>query len=234
MKKLLKAFIPRFLIQIRKNILINVLTKKWKKNPIVKDWIQKGWIDDNEIGRLVFEWEKTKSPVTPPHKVKQMVITEYSKNYNCSILVETGTYKGDMMAAQRGNFKRLYSIELSEILWEDAVQRFKGDPNIILLQGDSSVVLKELAPKITESAVFWLDGHYCGEGTAIGEKECPIYDEIQAVFKNDIGHVMLIDDARCFVGERDYPTISELTSFVKKLNNNYKVTIADDIIRIVK
>lgn len=234
MNKIVKALYPKGAIRSVKKLLTPTLRKKWKKDPIVADWVAKGWISDDEIDALVFEWEKWKYPVTPPHKIKQMRIAEYAKKYNCTILVETGTFRGDMMEAQKNNFKTLYSVELAKVLWEKAVERFKNDKQIHLLQGDSAVVLHQLVPTLNEATLFWLDGHYCGGVTAMGEKECPIYEEMEAVFNNNKGHVMLVDDARLFIGKRDYPTIPELTAFVKKINKDYEVSVADDIIRIVK
>ncbi len=139
-----------------------------------------------------------------------------------------------MLEAQKKNFTQIYSVELAKVLWEKAVGRFKNDTHITLLQGDSAVVLHDLVPKLDQPAVFWLDGHYCGGATALSKVECPIYEEIKAVLKNNNGHVILIDDARLFVGKRDYPAIPELTNFVKRISNDYSVTILDDIIRIVK
>jgi hypothetical protein len=46
-----------------------------------------------------------------------------------------------------------------------------------------------------------------------------------------LNHVLLIDDARLFVDEDDYPTIEKLTKYVKNKNNNYQVEVKDDIIR---
>jgi hypothetical protein len=41
---------------------------------------------------------------------------------------------------------------------------------------------------------------------------------------------LLIDDARCFNGEGDYPTINELKGYIKDKNENYKLEVKDDII----
>ena len=78
---------------------------------------------------------------------------------------------------------------------------------------------------------FWPDR---GEPkTALSKIECPIYAEIDAVFKNNKGHIMMIDDARLFIGKHDYPTIEELTAHIKKIDTNYSVTVQQDIIRVV-
>jgi len=229
----MKSKLPRPIVNLAKKVVIPFLRNRWKKNPIVADWVKKGYIDDAEIDFIVMDWNRYNAPTPGPHKIKQLTIAEFGKKYNCKTLVETGTFRGDMMEAQKRNFDMLYSVELSVEFWENAKERFKTDSNIHLIQGDSGVVLPKLVPTLTQPAVFWLDGHYCGGVTALSAIECPIYAEIDAVFKDNKGHVMLIDDARLFIGKRDYPTIPELTNYIKGINPNYTVTVADDMIRVV-
>lgn len=229
----MKSNLPRPIVNLAKKFVIPYLRNKWKKDPMVAEWVKQGLIDDKEIDFIVLNWHIHKQPVPRPHKIKQQIIAAFGKKHNCSYLVETGTFRGDMMEAQKKNFEKLYSIELSVEFWEAAKKRFKNDTHINLLQGDSGKVLPELAPTLDKTTLFWLDGHYCGGSTALSEIECPIYAEIDAVFKNNKNHVMLIDDARLFVGKHDYPTIPELTNYVKKINPDYSVTVADDIIRVV-
>jgi len=77
-----------------------------------------------------------------------------------------------------------------------------------------------------------LDGHYSVGITAKGDKECPIFEELNAIFKiGMLNHIILIDDARCFNGSSDFPTIEKLTKFVKGINEKYQVKIENDIIR---
>jgi len=54
--------------------------------------------------------------------------------------VETGTFRGDMMQALSPYFKSLYSIELAKTLYEKAVERFREQPHITILFGDSGKV----------------------------------------------------------------------------------------------
>ncbi len=230
----MKSKLPRPIVDLAKKVVIPILRNRWKKNPIVAEWVKKGYIDDKEIDFIVLNWHKWNAPTPPPHKIKQLTVAEFGKKYKCRILVETGTFRGDMMEAQKNNFDKLYSVELSIEYWEKAKQRFKSDSRINLIQGDSGEVLPKLVPTLEQPALFWLDGHYCGSSTALSAVECPIYAEIDAVFKNNKGHVMLIDDARLFIGEHDYPTIPELTQYVKKINPDYSVTVVDDMIRVVK
>lgn len=183
--------------------------------------------------KVVAQWVKNNSPVPAPHYVKQDIIDQYGKKYACPILVETGTYLGDMIEAQRNDFKQLYSVELNETLHTNAVSRFKNFPHISILKGDSGKVLFELVPKLNGKTLFWLDGHYSGGVTSSGEIECPIYKELDAIFNhNNYQHIILIDDARCFDGTHDYPTMQELERYVANRNAAYKITVAADIIRI--
>ena len=169
-----------------------------------------------------------------PHIIKQETINTYRKKHQASIFLETGTYLGDMIHIQKNHFKKLITIELSEQLYRKAKKRFRRYQHIEVYQGDSGEVLNKLVPQLNDNTLFWLDGHYSAGVTAKGEKETPVMNELRAIFKSDLDHVILIDDARCFTGENDYPSLEELELYVKKHWNNYNFTIGDDIIRITK
>lgn len=114
---------------------------------------------------------------------------------------------------------------------QDIVKEFKNDKKVVILNGDSGVVLKEVVPGLNNPAIFWLDGHYSAGVTARGEKDCPIKAEIDAIFKdNRFEHVLLIDDARCFTGSDDYPTLEELKNYIKAKNNRYNIEVKNDVI----
>jgi hypothetical protein len=100
------------------------------------------------------------------------------------------------------------------------------------LQGDSGNVLNQVLAEISQPALFWLDGHYSEGITAKGEKECPIIEELSCIFKSKrLNHLILIDDARLFIGRNDYPTIQELTDFIFKECPNASVDVSDDMIK---
>ena len=163
-------------------------------------------------------------------KIKQYTIEEFQKKYGYSILIETGTFLGDMVEAQRNNFKRIFSIELQHALAEKARERFRDVDHIKILQGDSGNLLRTILKEVNEPAIFWLDAHYSGGLTAKGDKECPIYQEIDAIFATRENHLLLIDDARLFTGEGDYPTIDQLTKYIQDKDPRYKVSVDNDII----
>jgi hypothetical protein len=178
------------------------------------------------------EWERNGRPFPPPHIIKQMAIEEYKNKFHIEILVETGTYLGEMVEAQLNNFSRIISIELSKKIYKRAKQKFKNDPKVELLQGDSGKKLNEVVPLLKKPALFWLDGHYSHGMTAKGEKECPVPEELNTILKSSLPHIILIDDARLFNGTHDYPTIEQISEIIRSNNRQYLVEIKEDIIRL--
>jgi hypothetical protein len=121
-------------------------------------------------------------------------------------------------------------------LFIKAQERFRHNKNITIIHGDSGKVLPKILNDIFEPAIFWLDGHYSAGITAKGNKECPIFEELDAILDKKYkkyNHVLLIDDARLFNGEGDYPSIEKLTRYIKIKNEKYQVEIQHDIIRYV-
>jgi hypothetical protein len=209
--------------------IFNMLREEIKKllPQIILNWSRK-----RSNIRLFRKWESEGCPVPTPHLYKQRLIQEYRMNYNYSTLVETGTYLGDMVEAQRVYFDEIISVELSATLYRNAKNRFKRAKHITIYEGDSGKVLPFIMKNLNKPAIFWLDGHYSKGITAKGDKECPIFEELDAIFsKKDLPHVLLIDDARCFVGNAEYPTIDALSDFIMTNNDKYQISVERDIIR---
>ena len=180
------------------------------------------------------KWIKNGCQSSTPHIAKQRAIAEYQDKYKYEVLVETGTFLGDMVEAQKKRFRNIFSIELDVDLFNKAKRRFRNNKNITIVQGDSGKVLPQILSEINEPAIFWLDGHYSAGITAKGDKECPIFEELDAIFNSkNFDHILLIDDARCFIGQGDYPTIAQLTDYIKNKNGKYHVEVKHDIIRFV-
>lgn len=173
------------------------------------------------------------SSVPKPHAVKEAMIREYKKYYGINILIETGTYMGEMVEAMKNSFEKIYSIELNEELYQKVAKKFAKDSNVSILHGDSGDVLPSLLKNITEPALFWLDGHYSGGVTSKGNFNTPIKNEIESIFKHpNKNHVILIDDARLFNGTNDYPTYKEVSLIAQK--NGYASKKENDIIVICR
>ncbi len=181
----------------------------------------------------VSKWKKNGCPVPPPYTVKREMILEFAHRFDCRTLVETGTFRGDTIWTLRYEFDRLYSIELDQALYEAAVRRFAGVEKVTLVQGDSGEKIKGVVSELTSRALFWLDGHYCGEGTGLGVEEAPVMNELQTVFDHPIkDHIILLDDARLFIGRSGYPSVEDLRSWVFARRPDWIVEVVHDVIRI--
>jgi len=177
------------------------------------------------------KWESNGCPIPPPHLAKQRIIEKYAKQHSCINLIETGTYLGDTVYSQRNNFRNIISIELSTRFYRAAKRRFRNYSHVKICFGNSGEVLQEIMSGINGRSLFWLDGHFSGGLTAKGETESPVFKELDAIFNNnDPLHVILIDDARLFIGKRDYPTFEELDAYIKRKNPYYEMDIESDII----
>ncbi|NEQ86244.1 MAG: hypothetical protein F6K26_41070 [Moorea sp. SIO2I5] len=177
------------------------------------------------------QWKDKGCPAPPPHIVKQSIIQSLRRATGIKTFVETGTYKGHMIAAVADDFDAIYSIELGEDLYLAAKQRFQSFSNINLILGDSAVQLQYVVETLDSPAIFWLDGHYSEGETARGEKETPIIQELEAIFTSPQDHVIVIDDARCFNGKNGYPTIQQLKKIIYKKRPNWNFEhIADQLI----
>ena len=53
-------------------------------------------------------WEKQGRPSPSPHIIKEELIRDYAKTFNTQILIETGTYLGDMVHAMKKSFSKLW------------------------------------------------------------------------------------------------------------------------------
>jgi len=169
-----------------------------------------------------------------PPFVKRAILLRFSVEHECRTLVETGTQYGDTPWAFRNRLEEVYTIELSPHLALLARGRFKKYPGIHVVEGDSGTMIKTILPKLKSKTLFWLDGHYSAGVTAQGELDCPVYAELRSIFEDcPVPWVILIDDARCFGHDKDYPAFEELEAFVKHRLPEATMRVEHDIISII-
>jgi len=179
-------------------------------------------------------WQLSGSPLPPPGLFKAQTIRGYARQYGLRCLVETGTYRGNMIATLKRDFDQIYSIELSPELHAAARRRFAGDSRINLICGDSGAELPRIAQRLTGSALFWLDAHYSGGDTAQGAEGNPIMKEIACILTNSGAHVILVDDMRLFGTDPTYPPPEALIAKIRKIaGQRTSIEIRDDILRVV-
>jgi hypothetical protein len=181
----------------------------------------------------IITWLRHGSRGIAPSPIKRMVLASYLKDYGIQHFVETGTHHGDTLAyIAHDTSIHAVSIELDHACYRAAVRRFATWNNVTLLHGDSGALMPKVVDSMTAPALFWLDGHYSGDSTAKGEKNTPVSAELQAILRSAVaGHVILIDDVRCFDGTLDYPHLDELLATIRA-DGRYAVEVSGDIIRL--
>jgi hypothetical protein len=169
----------------------------------------------------------------PPVKLAQMI----RDSLGLSVAVETGTFQGSGAVALGTLFSDVWSIELSPEL-AAAARLHHPDPHLHFVQGSSADTLPDVLNGINSPALFWLDGHYSGEGTAGVEYECPILDEVRAIDDWALGDrsVILIDDARLFLGpppspykRKQWPGLMDVSDALRHTHKRY-LTVFEDVI----
>src|SRR5262249_23106066 len=155
-------------------------------------------------------WKLRGEPVRSPHLVKQFAVREYAEHYSLHILVETGTYYGEMVEAMKGRFAEIYSVEYSPELARRAQKKFSAWPHVHILEGDSQQKVPEVLKSLREPALFWLDAGYYGWAGLQGDKQ-RLTTELEAILGQSVtGHVILMDDARGLNGQNGSPTVEQL------------------------
>ncbi len=158
--------------------------------------------------------------------------TEIFKRYPNPVFVETGTWHGDgVQQALDAGFERVYSIELSQALYERCKERFKDEPRVTLIQGDSHLVLDDLLKSIDKPITFWLDGHFSGDDTVMGKYNSPLMQELDCIARHNIHtHTILIDDMRDWYKGNHGFDANMMRAKILAMNPEYGFSFEDGII----
>ena len=162
------------------------------------------------------------------HFYKQKRIIKLQKQYHLINFIESGTYYGNMISVVKNLFQKIISIEIYKPLADLNINFFKKNKKIIILEGDSGSLIPELINQYDlNNSLFWLDGHYSGDGTGIGDSYSPIINELVSILDSAIkNYIILIDDWRLFDGI-DYPSKEEIYDLLSNYKDN-KINIKVD------
>lgn len=176
----------------------------------------------------------------PMHLVKPLI-----DNYDIPFFVETGTASGDSARLASKLFKKVWTIEVVE----DRQNIQTENDNIEFLVGDSSKLLygiiEELKNKKGDNkhqfVLFYLDAHYSDIVPNESDyPECPLLDEIKIAANYGEDAIIIIDDARLFLGQppyphdpREWPSIKEIFALLIEKFPYHHITLTDDYILAV-
>jgi hypothetical protein len=177
-------------------------------------------------------WKLRGKPIRSPHLLKQRTVLHYARHYRLHILVETGTYYGEMVAAMKNHFAEIYSVEFDSQLAARAAKKFSSRPHIRILEGDSQIAIPELLKSLREPALFWLDAGYYGWAGLQGDKQ-RLTTELHSILRDTrFRHVVLMDDARGLNGQNGAPTVGQLKQRIEAEFPGRSVEVKYDILRI--
>jgi len=177
-------------------------------------------------------WKLRGEPVRAPHLLKQRTVRDYVRRYRLRVLVETGTYYGEMVSAMRRHVERIYSIELDPQLARRAAAKFARSSRVTILQGDSGQLMPELLRTVAEPALFWLDAGYYGWAGLQGDRQ-RLTTELDSILRDHrFRHVILMDDARGLNGQNGAPTVPQLKQRIEAEFPGRSVEVKYDILRI--
>lgn len=182
--------------------------------------------------KLSFRWREIGLTHPLPGLLKRSLLKAEGRRIGATTFVETGTYLGDTVWFLRRDFKRMYTIEIEQSLFELARRRFSNMKQVRTIHGDSGAVLAKIVDEVHDNCLFWLDGHYSSGITGRGSKDCPVWSELDAITKVQHHYSIMIDDARCFGTDPEYPTIGELQLFVSDRLSSHRLRVENDIIYI--
>ena len=168
-----------------------------------------------------------------PYFIRRAQLLQVGKRIGAEVVVETGTYRGDTTVFLARHFRETHTVEVVPELAQLARERFANQPSITVWDGDSSHVLRSLLPQLKGAVLFYLDGHDSGGVTGKGQKACPVREELEIIYGAGENMVsVVIDDARLFGTDPDYPTIDEVREWMEKLRPAASVRVEHDAIVI--
>ena len=158
------------------------------------------------------------------------------ENMKLDILVEGGTYKGGTAKSMSKKFRKVYTIEKSDVMFDFAKENLKGTKNVTLLKGDTREHLHSIMEN-NDNILFWLDAHWSGGDTYGEEDQCPLLDELKIIFEYKKNNVLLIDDARLFLAPppepHKIPYWPTLLDIINVLPARWEVFEYEDVLYII-
>lgn len=178
------------------------------------------------LHRAPFRWIITSPRIYGRHypsDILRHIIKEYPEYKGIDILIETGTFKGDVAWYESHLFKEIHTVEIKRELYEKAQARLKNKSNVICYCGNSAEVLPEILKKIRKRCILLLDAHWSGDSSVNWEESCWKGWGVDTGYRGD---KTTIPSA-----ENQTPLKNEVES-IAKLHHYPSVIIIDDWISI--
>lgn len=181
-------------------------------------------------GLMLDELAKIRNlPFVPHSLTKLRNIQTCRKLTGATTVVEIGTYKGVTTRRLSRIFDQVVTVEIDAALYAQAVERLKRHTNVRLIHDDGVRALPAIAKEVKE-AVLFLDGHFSGGDTGLGDDPEPILKELDAIQANLSSFVaIVIDDFRLFGVDKGWPRKSEVMARLENsLTDDWQIMVMND------
>jgi hypothetical protein len=168
---------------------------------------------------------------------KRMLLRDTARQFQCKTFVETGTYFGETSRYMARFVEQVLTCEPDPRLYEHNLRRNRRVKNISIWNKGSEECFAEMLRHVTGRPLFWLDGHYSGEGTTLTSNHTPILQELSSIQATGAGGVVAIDDVREFESlqnvlkgtfEKGYPKIETVVELLRTSLPENQLTIVGD------
>jgi hypothetical protein len=147
--------------------------------------------------------------LSPMGNINRFDLNRIIREYRAPFFFETGTFRGDGVAyALQSSFKKIISVEIIPEIADQAKQRFNAEPGVEIIEGESTSVLQQKLPELSENCIFWLDAHFPGADAGMTEYDAandeavrlPLANELETIYKLRAGFkdVLILDDLRIY------------------------------------
>jgi hypothetical protein len=168
-------------------------------------------------------------PFVPHSLTKLRNLETCRKLTGATSVVEIGTYKGVTTRRLSRIFDQVVSVEIDGALHAQATERLKRHTNVRLIHADGVSALPAIAQDVRK-AVLFLDGHFSGGDTGLGDEPEPILKELDAIQENLSSFVaIVIDDFRLFGVDKGWPKKSEVMAKLEaSLTDDWQIMVMND------
>jgi hypothetical protein len=153
---------------------------------------------------------------------------------NITTFIETGTYKAETTQWAATEFNKVVTVEAHGEFYNRARKIFRDNKSVRCVFGDSLIELPEIIKRLRKPTMIWLDAHKCRFEDSLTASECPLLDELRAIKKTSVEHLILIDDARMFIEPPPKPydpaQWPDMNQIKAALPSNYYVTVWHDAV----
>jgi hypothetical protein len=163
----------------------------------------------------------------PPPSIKLRILRSLLKLHQPDTsFIAAGTCVADAVARIRRLGHPVISIERDAAVYEQVQRRFRDDPDVVLVRGDSVYELSQVLSGLARPAMLWLD-----DDSSRRRSEHPIFSSLAEMQEQPIrSHSLLINNAASFDGRNSRPDVLEVLAAIRAINPAYRIKLEGDMI----